>query len=105
MSKNWKNKSWEKAEKKKVIRKSSRKTKANDKGFLEEDFVVSSNDFDRLTQNSEGYFRARVVEVHKRYAFISPEPSPGEIHTKDVWLATVARKFYKPSVQRETLSL
>lgn len=93
MSKNWKNKSWEKAEKKKAIRKSSRKTKANDKGFLEEDFVVSSDDFDRMTHDTDDYFRARVVEVHKRYAFISPEPEAGEIHTKDVWLATVARKF------------
>ena len=34
---------------------------------------------------------ARVVEVQKRYAFISPE-TDGDINTKDVWLATVARK-------------
>lgn len=39
------------------------------------------------------YFAARVVEVHKRYAFISPEPKPGQIKTRDVRLATVVRKF------------
>ena len=53
---------------------------------------MSSNDFDRLTQNSEGYFRQRVVEVHKRYAFISPEPSPENSH-KRCLATTVARKF------------
>ena len=37
-------------------------------------------------------FIARVVEVQKRYAFISPEPHLGQIATKDVWLATVARR-------------
>ncbi|MES2745364.1 MAG: ribosome small subunit-dependent GTPase A [Bdellovibrionota bacterium] len=40
----------------------------------------------------ENAFTARVVEVHKRYAFISPEPTPGEIDTRDVWLGTVARR-------------
>lgn len=43
----------------------------------------------------EGYggaFAARVVEVHKRYAFVSRENS-GVTDTKDVWLATIARKF------------
>lgn len=38
-------------------------------------------------------FAARVVEVHKRYAFVSPEPEVGAIKTRDVWLATIARKF------------
>jgi ribosome biogenesis GTPase / thiamine phosphate phosphatase len=38
-------------------------------------------------------FAARVVEVHKRYAFVSPEPTVGQIQTRDVWLATIARKF------------
>ena len=40
----------------------------------------------------EGGFTARVVEVHKRYAFISPEPVPDQIDTRDVWLGTVARR-------------
>ncbi len=38
-------------------------------------------------------FTARVVEVQKRYVFVSPEEKSGEIKTCDVWLATVPRKF------------
>jgi len=38
-------------------------------------------------------FAARVVEVHKRYAFVSPEPTALDIQTRDVRLATIARKF------------
>lgn len=38
-------------------------------------------------------FAARVVEVQKRYAFVNPEPTVGDIKTRDVRLATVARKF------------
>lgn len=41
----------------------------------------------------EGFFKARVVEVHKRYAFVSPINEDGCIDTNDVWLATMARKF------------
>ena len=39
------------------------------------------------------YFLARVVEVHKGYSFVSPEPKTGLIKTQDVWLAQVARKY------------
>ena len=45
-----------------------------------------------LWPSVEGCFTARVVEVHKRYAFISPEPEPNAIDTRDVWLGTVARR-------------
>lgn len=41
----------------------------------------------------EGAFPARVVEVHKRYCFVSTEKVVGDVDTKDVWLATIARKF------------
>ena len=40
-----------------------------------------------------GWFKARVVEVHKRYAFVSPEREDGTIDTRDVWLATTAKRF------------
>jgi ribosome biogenesis GTPase len=40
-----------------------------------------------------GAFAARVVEVHKRYAFVSVEAEPGKVDTRDVWLAEVARRF------------
>jgi ribosome biogenesis GTPase len=39
------------------------------------------------------WFPARIVEVHKRYAFVSPERVIGDVATRDVWLATVARRY------------
>lgn len=39
------------------------------------------------------WFAGRVVEVHKRYAFVSPEHEFGQIDSKTIYLATVARKF------------
>jgi ribosome biogenesis GTPase len=41
----------------------------------------------------EGTFAARVVEVHKRYVFVSKEETIGNIDTTDVWLGRIARKF------------
>lgn len=41
----------------------------------------------------DGYFAARVVEVHKKYAFVCPEPTLATIDIEDLWLSTVARKF------------
>ncbi len=43
--------------------------------------------------NEKDFFRARVVEVHKRYCFVSPEPRRGEIVTNDVWLVTIAKRY------------
>jgi ribosome biogenesis GTPase len=40
-----------------------------------------------------GAFAARVVEVHKRYCFVSREDVRGQVDTRDVWLAEVARKY------------
>lgn len=39
------------------------------------------------------FFAARVVEVHKGYAFVSTEREVGQIDTRDVWLGTIARKY------------
>ncbi|MFK7872068.1 MAG: ribosome small subunit-dependent GTPase A [Oligoflexales bacterium] len=44
-------------------------------------------------------FQARVVEVHKRYAFVSTEPKEGEVDTTDVWMATVARRHLQSERQ------
>lgn len=49
----------------------------------EDEWVVGGED---------GAFAARVVEVHKRYCFVSSEEKLGKIKTNDVWLATIARK-------------
>ncbi|MFW7380308.1 MAG: ribosome small subunit-dependent GTPase A [Oligoflexus sp.] len=54
--------------------------------------------------SQEGWFRARVVEVQKRYAFIAPEPVAGELDSRDVWLATVARKYLQSKrLERNTI--
>ncbi len=54
------------------------------------EFELGKGLWDKLI--AQGWFAARVVEVHKRYAFISPEPRENEIETRDPWLATVARR-------------
>ncbi|MBP9707623.1 MAG: ribosome small subunit-dependent GTPase A [Oligoflexales bacterium] len=38
-------------------------------------------------------FPARVVEVHKRYAFVSPESTLRDVRTREVWLGTLQKKF------------
>jgi ribosome biogenesis GTPase len=67
-----------------------REKKSSKSASLEEEFEVNETKWPE--KHPEG-FAARVVEVHKRYAFISPEPADGQIKTRDVWLATIARKF------------
>ncbi len=70
----------------KIRKKSFKKTHAAD---LTEAFEKTEDSWNL----SEGAFAARVVEVHKRYAFVSPEPEVYQVDTRDVWLAEVARKF------------
>jgi ribosome biogenesis GTPase len=54
----------------------------------------------------KGWFKGRVVEVHKRYAFVSPEPEWGQIDTRDVWLATVARRHLQSKrVERNSVAV
>jgi len=57
---------------------------------LTESFEKPEKEWD-LTQKDA--FIGRVVEVHKRYCFVSVENERGQIDTKDVWLAEVVRKF------------
>jgi ribosome biogenesis GTPase len=83
----WKGKNLDKLEKRGKIRKKSlKKTHAAD---LEEEFEISESKWDL----GKTGFAARVVEVHKRYVFVSTEHVRGDINTRDVWLATIARKF------------
>ncbi|MDD1421538.1 hypothetical protein MEO40_20925, partial [Dolichospermum sp. ST_sed1] len=57
---------------------------------LERSFELDQKEWDEKLKDPE-YFRARVVEVHKKYSFVSPEPKESQIDTRDVWLATVAK--------------
>lgn len=57
-----------------------------------EEFIKPEKEWDKFL-DKEGYFTARVVEVQKKYSFLAVEPSLGEIHTKDIFLGTLARKY------------
>jgi len=72
----------------KIRKKSRKKTHAGD---LHENFELKPSQWQLGGDN--GAFAARVVEVHKRYAFVSTEAEAGKVDTRDVWLAEVARKF------------
>lgn len=45
------------------------------------------------SDGSGALFVGRVVEVHKRYVFVSPEPTEGAIATRTVFLATIAKRY------------
>lgn len=78
-------------------------TKGNKKKFqhkfkegesrLEDEFELPEMEWEELCKN--GYFMGRVVEVQKKYVFISPENKKGKIYTHDVWLATIAKKYWQ----------
>lgn len=54
-------------------------------------FVVEQSEWKQIEKPED--FSARVVEVHKRYAFVCREhQSSGKIDSKDIWLAHMARK-------------
>ena len=72
----------------KIRKKSQKKTHAVSKGETFERPEVKW-----AVGGDDGAFAARVVEVHKRYAFISTEHEVNAVDTRDVWLAEVARRF------------
>jgi ribosome biogenesis GTPase len=73
-----------------VSRMKPRERKSSKSSNLEAEFECAE---DLWPEKYNDGFPARIVEVHKRYAFVSPEDEVGSIKTRDVWLATVARKF------------
>ncbi|NRA45069.1 MAG: ribosome small subunit-dependent GTPase A [Oligoflexales bacterium] len=88
--KNWRHSKLDKLAKREKFRKSKSKI-ADEENILESEFIKEETSWDELYK--EGLFAARIVEVHKRYAFVSTEPSPLDIQTHDVWLASIARKY------------
>lgn len=85
----WRDEDYDRLEKVGKVRKRQRKTpRAAD---LQENFEKAEKDW--VTGGETEAFAARVVEVHKRYAFVSTEKKRGKVKTNDVWLAEVARKF------------
>ncbi|MFK7826643.1 MAG: ribosome small subunit-dependent GTPase A [Oligoflexales bacterium] len=88
--KNWRHSKLDKLAKREKFRKSKTKIQDED-NTLESEFIREEKTWDKFYK--EGLFAARIVEVHKRYAFVSTEPSPMNIKTDDVWLASIARKY------------
>ena len=80
-----------------------RKTNKVGKKLDEREKFVKS---EKKWPKGDTYFAARVVEVHKKYAFVSPEPELSNINTRDVWLATVARRYLQSKrAQRNTIAV
>jgi ribosome biogenesis GTPase len=94
MSKKWDKRSWENEDRsdrfERVGKMKRRHKTAAGASALEDTFEVAEGDWPSKFPDG---FAARVVEVHKRYAFVSKEIQVGEVDTSDVWLATIARKF------------
>ena len=80
-------------EKKRRDRKSQNKGPSSSNAQSGQDSYEKPENLWFAEDNSTERFAARVVEVHKRFAFVSSEPVTGNIDTSDVWLATVARRF------------
>jgi ribosome biogenesis GTPase len=68
-----------------------KKGKSSKSAELETSFWIDEEKF--KAESTAGCFAARVVEVHKKYSFISPDHESGQIDTRDVWIGTVARKY------------
>ncbi len=66
----------------------SRKNWAADE--LRENFTAPESEWLCIVQ---GAFAARVVEVHKGFAFVSPEKKWHDIALHDVWLGTIPKRF------------
>lgn len=90
MSRKWRSTDYDSDESEKIqkIRKKSNHAK-NKKS--EQDLKFERSQSEWPTDSS--CFRARVVEVHKRYCFISTLDEEGVINTRDVWLGRVARRY------------
>lgn len=80
-----------------VTRMKPRERKSSKASNLDEEFEVEES---KWAEKCDNGFAARVVEVHKRYAFVSPETEEGNVKTRDVWLATIARKFMQAKRQQ-----
>lgn len=96
-SSNWRQFEQDEERFERVSRMKPRERKSSKAARLDEEFELIESMWPEKIPDG---FAARVVEVHKRYAFVSPEPDEGHIKTRDVWLATIARKFLQAKRQQ-----
>lgn len=90
--KHWRQDKLDKLAKREKVRRSKSRKQEVTHELLASEFEVPESDW-VFDDGDEELFAARVVEVHKRYAFVSVESKKGKIDTNDVWLATIARRF------------
>lgn len=67
--------------------------KSSKNAQLEDSFILSLKEAQSFIKKNEGYFTARIVEVHKKFCFLSPDNLKGKIDTRDVWLGTIAKRY------------
>ncbi|MCB9229270.1 MAG: ribosome small subunit-dependent GTPase A [Deltaproteobacteria bacterium] len=91
--KHWSQDKTDRLAKREKIRKSRRSKRDLAGDLSSQNFELKESEWPCADQGEQELFAARVVEVHKKYAFVSVEPTWGDIRTEDVWLATVARKY------------
>ena len=90
--KHWRQDKLDKLAKREKVRRSKSRKQEVTHELLASEFEVPESEW-VFDDGDEELFAARVVEVHKRYAFVSVESKKGKIDTNDVWLATIARKY------------
>jgi ribosome biogenesis GTPase len=88
--KRWNQDKYDKLAKSEKMRRSRGRYFDKGKKVLADEFTLEESAWPEHL--AKGYFAARVMEVHKRYVFVSPEPALGQIATNEVWLASIARK-------------
>ena len=88
----------------KIVKMRKGKKKSSKNSNLQETFEKHEDQW--ASKIDDGAFPARVVEVHKRYVFVSSEKKLGKVKTNDVWLAEVARRFRQAErVERNFVSV
>lgn len=90
--KHWRQDKLDKLAKREKVRRSKSRKQEVTHELLASEFEVPESQW-VFDDGDEELFAARVVEVHKRYAFVSVESKKSKIDTNDVWLATIARRF------------
>lgn len=85
--------SLEQIDKVQKMRKGGKKGKSSKNAHLEDSFITLRSDIAANLKANKTFFIARVVEVHKKFCFVSPDNNKGKTKTSDVWLATIAKKY------------
>ena len=75
------------------MRRGGKKGKSSKNSLLDDSFIIAREDLAKFLRENKEFFVARVVEVHKKFCFISPDNLKGKIDTRDVWLGTIAKRY------------